>query len=390
MNLQNFRQLKIGVETPIYVMLMGMLAIQIATPWRVSAIMSLGTWMIIISIMISFFLALITRKIDNLSLAMLAALAVFLCVSVILSFSLKYQNLVAALSFLEIPLVMTTYSRCRDKNVRRAIYVSFIFLSIYYQIISFTSVANIYYTEYGSKQMKFLTLGYDNPNETAMHLLVCFFVLMIFLGELKNIFAKIFLIADIVMILRLVFLTMSRTSYLVVIFFVIVYIFFKKIPLPRFTELIFFCLPLVFVIITYLFRVAGIDISFLGETFDTGRVDIYTSVFENFDILIFLFGKYDFLFSNLHNGFVSIFATIGIIGVIAFYVFLYIKIRSIRNYIDDRFTQKMAFVGLLCMVAYTSTEAAFLTAGGTFAVAFLSVYFIGAFSKEETVDSKTF
>lgn len=385
MKLRSFRQLRIGIETPIYIMLMGMLAIQIATPWRLSAIMSLGTWMIIISVVIAFCLSLVMKKIDVSSLAMLIVLAACICVSVILSFTLKYRQLVVALSFLEIPLVMTTYSKCYDKNVYKFIYISFVLLSIYYQVISFTSVANIYYTDYGSQQIDFLTLGYENPNETAMHLFICILVLLIFLLEVKNILIRIFLIVDVLMLMRLIVLTGARTGILILVCFLIFYVFFRKRSIPRLIESLFLSTPIVFIVVAYLFKIFNISFSFLGKTFDTGRINIYMDVFENFNFLTFFFGNNESLFKNLHNSVISIFATIGIIGVIAFFVLLYAKIRLIRNCIDGVATKKMAFVGVLCIVAYTSTEAAFLTTGGTFAIAFLSVYFISVFSEQEEI-----
>ena len=166
------KQIRIGFETPIYLMLIGMMAIQIAKPLRINFIVSMGTWMIIISTVVAFVLAVMLRKIRDQYLFNIIVLGVCVCASIAASFVWRYQEIVSALSFLEIPILMASYEKSKEKNVKKTIYACYIILSVYYSLISLTPLANIYYTEYGTTQMNFMTLGYSNPNETAMHLIV--------------------------------------------------------------------------------------------------------------------------------------------------------------------------------------------------------------------------
>lgn len=369
-------KLKIGFETPIYMMLCGMVAIQMATPLHLYSICSLGTWLIILSTMLSFALAIMTRRIDERYLFCIIVLALTVFSALFISFAFEYKSLVSALSFLEIPILMTTYSNNQIKSVSKAIYFIFLTLSFYYLFISSTSLSHILYTEYGEQQVEWLTLGYNNPNETAMHLIVCFFVLFILFVDVKYIIAKALVAIDIVLIVRLIVLTTSRTAILMVAVFLFVTVIFRKRQVSDFVNLIFFSMPVLFLILIFTLITAGLDFSFLGEAVDTGRGRIYSNVLQKTNLLNFFFGDYSYGFKNLHNSIWSIYATIGIGGTITFIIFMYSRIRQIKKSMGNGITSKIALLGVLCIVAYTATEAAFFTAGGTYAVAFFSLYLL--------------
>lgn len=376
--IMNSKQLKISVDTPIYMLLVGMLAIQIATPLRINLIASFGTWIIVIATIAAFMMALFTQKIKGWYLLNIVVLVVCVLASMVCTFVWEYQGIVAAVSFLEIPLLVTAYSECKKKKIQKAIYTSYIILSIYYQYISVTPYAHIYYTKYGEVKMDFMTLGYANPNETAMYLTVCFFILVTLFLKLKNKITKFFVMLDILLISRLIFLTLSRTAILLMVLFIGICVVFRKKHLPSYIRRICFIAPILFLILTFLQRTLGTELLVLGETIETGRIDLYKSVFEKMNVLTVMFGQYDFYFVNLHNALWCIFATIGIVGTIVFYLLLYKRICEIhfRSCKANRIEVKSALSGLLCIVAYTSTEAAFLSTGGTFAVAFISLYLL--------------
>ena len=190
MKLYYSSRVRLSIETPIHLMLVGMMSIQIAYPIRINALVSLGTWMIVAAALMAFALAVVKQRINDRYLFNIIILSICVLLSLIFSFSWSYQDVVVAFSFIEIPLFLAAYPKVRERSVVRKIFACYIVLSIYYLVLSFSTLSNIYYTQYGSKTMGFLTLGYNNPNETAMHLFACFIILVAMLSNLKNRFAR--------------------------------------------------------------------------------------------------------------------------------------------------------------------------------------------------------
>lgn len=127
-------------------------------------------------------------------------------------------------------------------------------------------------------------------------------------------------------------------------------------------------------------------VEFIGESLFNGREEIYARYFDNLDVFNFLFGDYvKFHFDNMHNGYVSIAATVGIVALGSYIVFL--KANLYRNLwkLEDTFTDKVAFTGFLCTLMYTSTEAAMIVGGSNYAFLLACVYmlFSKAFHGEE-------
>lgn len=370
------RYVRINAETPIYIMLIGMMVIQLFIPLRISFMVSLGIWAIFASSIFSFVVAGIPRKKNNQYLFIVLVMILNIFFSMLCAFALSYRGLVVALSFLEIPLFMAAYPNINNSSIRKAVYRCFVILSVYYIILSFTSLSNIYYMKYGVRQMEFLTLGYNNPNETAMYLFACLIVLVSLWFELKTFATKVFLAVDIALILRLLWLTLSRTGVLLGVLFLVLTLCFRKNRIPNFVRNISVMIPLVFLFLTLTLNEWLLNWNVLGEQVETGRGAVYGRVIENLDLLAILVGRYNFYFENLHNAFWTIFATIGIFGTALYWGFMNSKFRVIQNQIKVNDVGKVALIGLLCIFVYTSTEAAFLTSGGTFAAMFISIYLL--------------
>lgn len=385
MRLGSSKRLRLSTEMPIYIMLIGMLLIQIGNPQQIDIIVSLGTWLILFSAVISFMSALLNSRIEKGALLRYVLLSVVVLCSVIISFSWQYRNIVVALSFLELPLFFLAYKKDSSKYVARAIYATFLILSVVYSIISLTPLANIYYTEYGSRQKEFLTLGYNNPNETAMYLFVCLIVLIVLFSKLKHRLGRLIVAVDIGLILRLLVLTQSRTAILMSCLFILLAMVYKKGYTSKQFRIFCLFLPVLFIFLIFLNQYFDLDIYILSETLDTGRSDIYSTVLNEMSLSDFLFGVFEFQFQNLHNAYWSIFATIGFIGVILFISILDIKLRQLQERARVENDMRIALIGLLCIILYTSTEAAYLTAGGTWAASVMSVFLLCVFNEQRDV-----
>ena len=375
MNLKKIGDIKIEAETLIYVILFGMMAIQIALPLRIYSLVSLGTWSIVISSIVAFLMRMRISVEKNMLMVM--ALTWVVVMSMLCSSTLSYKGLVAAISFLEIPLFICSYPDARyGEQIRKAVYACFVLLSVFYIALSFTHFSNIYYTDYGERYMSFLTLGYNNPNETAMYLFVCMIVNSCLFMESHKLITKLFSAFLIVSIVVLIWRTLSRTSLVVCILYIFLLLCCRKKKIPSFIHTISFIIPSAFFVITIAFNESMMHYTLLGDSIETGRMDIYMNFLSELNGWKILIGWYPACFKNLHNGFLSIFATIGIFGTGIYIFFLNTKFRYILSCIDAMSVEKYSLLGLYCILIYMSSESAFLTSGGAFAVMIISIYLL--------------
>lgn len=385
MRLDGIRNIRIGKEAPIYPLLFGMLAIQFAAPLNWEALQSVGTLLIFGA---SILALVFSKKRWNGYLLLLAALAASVILSMAFSFTFSYRSIVVALCFLEIPLFMQAYTETERESVRKAIYYCFICLSLYYLLLSFTSVSHAYATKYGTVWMEYLTLGYDNPNETAIHLFSCLIVLLSGSFAFERRWSRVLITADAVMVSVLLTLTLSRTGIIMGAFLWISVWWFRKRRIPTAVRVVSFVVPVAFLLATLALENASIDWIVLGESIRTGRYDVYEKVLQGMSGIRFFVGDYTFEFQNLHNGFWALFATLGVVGVIPFLWFFYAKLRETHRRVGETPTRKAALLGLLCILIYTSTEAAFLVTGSVYAAEVVSVYLLALPSTKPAAPSE--
>jgi len=372
----NTLKIKIRYDSPLYLMLLGMVMIQIAVPLRNEPIQSLGTWLIIASCVGAFMLTLHLKKWNLKNFVAIIALIIIICSSIVYSLNLSYRSIVVASCFLEIPIFMGAYSSVINVSIRKMIYICFSLLSAYYIYISITSLGHIFYSKYGAYQTSYLTLGYANPNETAMYLFAALIVVLSLLFDVKSIILKCAIVIELMILVWLLWQTMSRTGILMGCFFLISVLWCRKRTIPKSARIISLLIPIIFLLAMLIFKVWMSNWMILGETINTGRDEIYEQVLDNLNIITFFIGDYAFQFQNLHNGFWSIFGTIGLLGALVYFWFINNKLRDIEKKVAASGSSKVAFIGLLCIFIYTSTEAAFITSGSAFAALFVSIYLL--------------
>ncbi len=383
MQIATTSKLKISNEFPLYLMLFGMMAILIATPLRVNAIMSMGTWIIVGASLFAFAVSLVQKKLDTWYLLVILLLLGTIVLSIAYSFEISYSNLVVAGCFLEIPFFLGAYPSINRVHLRNTIYGCFVILSVYYLLLSFTSLAYLYRTKYGVVQMPYMTLGYNNPNETAMLLFVCLIVLVSLSARTTKKPVFLLLLVDCVSVIFLLWRTLSRTGLVLSVAFLVLVLAYRKKESPSWLRIVSFIIPIGFLFVTLFFDEVLSTIQMFGDTVDTGRNTIYSAVLENMNAVHFLIGDFTIRFENLHNGFWCIFATIGLIGVMMYAFFLFKKMKETQMLCNQESTDKVAFIGLCCILIYTATEAAYLSAGSVFAALVVSVYALAVTREEE-------
>ncbi len=350
-------------------------------------IVSLGTYAIGLSAMAMYVKHLLTY-LNRMSLQGLF-LILLIVVSVLAIFyshrSLK-SDIVSLLCFLEIPIFMLCSSELKSKRPAEVfIWVQYI-LSFYYLYLSRTDKAYLFRGYYGVIELEELTLSYNNPNETSMYLICCLLTLLAAISFYKQIWLKIIFIFNAAAVFNLIFLTQCRAGIIAASLAVIGLLLHKFIKVKMwFTRLAMF-VPAVMVVLIYFFNDMLIEIKILGESFESGRKSVFDSLFNNLNSFEFFSGDFaNYAFENLHNVYISIFATIGIFGTL-FYILFFDKMFKTfaRKKVQPESYQKMAYICLLILIIYSSVESALFCSGSAFAMCFISLYTLFALKKEKT------
>lgn len=359
----------------IYLLIFSLFLILVCEPFGLSSILSLGVWIAFISTILVLIVSIVEGRIYKSPITVFTVLVLIISVfSIIISNQLSYKSIVSLLSFLEIPLFILSLNTISSVKIEKIIYKSFIVISIFLIILSFLPVAHIFENIYGVSYLDFLTLGYGNPNKTGMILFGCFAVLISYINYETKTIRKIFVLADAVYISLMIFWTQSRASIVITVL-LIIFSFISNKKIIRIICNICYIAPIVFAPIFIFFPKQLMQSYFLGETLDTGRLSIYLNVFNNMNIKNFLIGNYAYQFGNLHNLYISVFATIGILGVILF-ALLYFNILKKISCSYHSASNKIALLAFSLFLLHSSVEAAMFLSGSSYAAIIILLYIL--------------
>lgn len=194
----------------------------------------------------------------------------------------------------------------------------------------------------------YLTLGYNNPNQTGVFLLLNALVLVIS-GQLwSKIYAKVANNIFLIIICYMIFQTGSRSCLAAVIVCFALSIFERR-NLPKWFVIAIVISPLLFVsIYSYMYNQRiFLDVIILGKSIYSGRVAAYSLYLENFYQSPLLGDFYRFQLENLHNGYLAILASFGIIAFVAFVANTYRNIFTVMHGIDN----KIAFCAFIAIMS---------------------------------------
>lgn len=350
---------------------------------HIELVVRIGTYGIFLCSVGLFCLGSIRGYIKDLDILKIFLLLFFSFFSVFVSAKYEYESFVKILMFMELPLLVVSLPPKIDKTVVQFYQKGFFLISLYYLGISFTGYAYSYQTQYGTTQLSALTLGNSNPNETAMFLFTVIFVLAFAFFISKNIFSKCFLAFSIVWTAYLIFLTQCRVMILLSIVLLGVSFFLRKrkpnFILTKFVQVF----PAVFVGVLIFFSNFFSSITFMGDSFDTGRSTIYLRAFNDMSFVKFMVGDFAFKFQNLHNAPLAVFATIGVVGVVIFYSILFSKLSCMLKSANNCQKGYLSFWVIMMFVLHSSVEAALFTAGSASAICTFTVFL---FAQYEVLD----
>ena len=365
-------KLYLGRNTHVYVTLVGMMLIFFAQPYKLSQFASLGTTVITMATLLSLFEIFFLRGIRRQEKGVLNEdlLLLFLIFAVVFVYifagQYSYSKMIPMVCFLEAPILMNSVSHSTRK-IRNIVFWVFYLLSVYCIILSRTSVAYQYFGEYGITTIEELTLGLPNPNQTAMYLMIVFFVLCIAAVEQKRIITKGLFAANAIGIAYLIYCTKSRSALVITLLFGLYILPIFRAKFSGILRRIALVFPALFAVILIVYRDSLASFMFMGDAFDTGRVNIFIRALESLDVSTFLLGNYrEYASHNLHNIFVSVLVEYGVVVAILFGRFIWLAGNS-KNVEDRNASSVLAVVGFALVMVFSSTEAAFYIGGSLYA-----------------------
>ena len=281
-----------------------------------------------------------------------------------------YDYLVRMLCYIALPVyfIMIDYLK-PDKIMIQVTFIVNILISGLFTYLSFSSYRYAGYESYIGTGGAWLTMGYHNPNQTAMYLLVNLIILLCALHYYKQKSIRFLLLIDSFYIGYLLFETSSRTCIIAGIFILLFTLPRRHYTISKFTATAVLFLPLIFILLyPTLFQNGWLHLlEFRGKSdFDSRNYIFRTAVATVSNQ--FLFGNYGmYQLRNLHNGILSVYSSLGLTGVLFFYLY-YIK--AYFHILSYGIKSKVAYIsmgGLLAVFLHACTESAFLTGGSIYA-----------------------
>lgn len=294
----------------------------------------------------------------------------------------KIINIISFISFywmLSLPKETNVHHRINFKQI----YYSAIALSIVFVLYAF-AFPSISYTPSGNYGMLLFTMGMGNPNSTAAYVLFASMILLLAISLTRSKLKKTILSVAVAALAYIMFLLRSRTVLACFILAVLCVVFLPLLKCRRIFRYTVLVAPIIMIIIQFAFNDKIGDFELLGKDLDTGRYVMYRDLLEQIsnEPLQYIFGnlcKYNF--QNFHNGILTIFASLGVIGVIWTIRMWNICLGDIEKTIKSKY-QKLAYFFVLLFLLDSVAES--MTMVGTIPQG-LFVYFMVKIARGEVV-----
>lgn len=295
----------------------------------------------------------------------------------------SYELMIRLICFV---MMLSTFELGRiihiDKYTYKYISISYALQAILLIIVSFSPMAYSY--DYEGNNGYFLALGFSNPNTAGVVLFSIILTLMAFLFNktfslFKN--TSVVLLILTIILLRLLYLTYSRTSYIVCVFTIVLFIIFKLrkniSPFSKITIILISLTPIIYYYI-YMYVYSNdffTDIELLGKPLLSGRDVVFDAT--NAIWTDHWFGNVDeLMFSNSHNSSVTILANIGWIGFVMV-TFYYINRLLFYNGMGR---SNICVLAMLALFFHGCNEAVMFTGGSIFYIYVLNICLLSSYT----------
>lgn len=292
----------------------------------------------------------------------LAVFAILIFISCLMSWE-YYQadelrkNIIAAMSFLLFYWsISIDHTRC--SVTLNDLFVVSLLLSLTFLVYTFGNFSFTYTTseEYG---IHVFTMGLGNPNAVAGYVMFTIMVFLIRTFAEKN-WLKIIPLLILILGMGYILIRLSsRTVLLCAIMAVFFALFRKKRWISRVSTVLAMIVPFAVIPFWATSSTENITQMVLGKVIATGRETIYAELLQDLsrNPQNLLFGQFfRYPFSNMHNGPLTIVATIGIIGLICYIVFWILELKTLRKQSDTPL-RNGAYCFVLLYIIQSSMEA---------------------------------
>ena len=244
-------------------------------------------------------------------------------------------------------------------------------IALIFSVLSFTSLA------YTHKIEDSLNLGFSNPNETAIYLLMNFSLLLLYTFYVKKSLNKILVYILCAYLFLLIYRTSCRTGVVAAIAVAAYTLIAPKWKIPKILIFAAMLLPF-FVLFVYTELYIGghfHDLTILGKPFYSGREEYFAEMLEALKgyWLVGDVGKNPF--NNMHNGPLAILSACGVIGYL-----LYLRFagKTIRHYYRGAVShsQTVALVVIFSVFFHSSSEAALVVGGSSYSIVLATFYWL--------------
>ena len=359
-----------------YITIISNLVIFIAQPFGITILISLASRCFLFSNLIAFLFVVF----DNIHCYLPYKTKQIITIAFMIGFSMisylvsseggLYDYIIRIWCYLALPFYFLYLDYLEpEKKMIHFIFVINILTSVVYTALSFTGLSYAGYEKYIGTQGAWLTLGYGNPNQTAMYLIINLIVLLCAFHYYNKMYCKMMLLLLMGYMGYLLIKTSSRTCIIIAGIILLIDLFKKKYRISKYFVVVILLIPVIFLAAyPYLYEHNLLNIfSFRGKSDYSSRDYIFQSSLQEVQ-KHFVFGKFgEFQLQNLHNGILSIYASLGLVGLTLFYQY---NIRAYLNILSSKIKSKAAFIsyiGLLFVFLHACTEGAFLVGGTVFA-----------------------
>ena len=277
----------------------------------------------------------------------------------------------------QLPVLILVAKRANVGKIRDVIYTVNACYPILFMYYYNSPFAHRFMGSYGERAIEEITLGFNNPNETAIYLMICVFMLLAAVFHYKSIFKRLLFGVELLFMLYLVYATACRAVILLVAAVLLTTLFFRRFAVTKGVIRAMFLVAVAVFLISFMFPNMG-NIVIMGEVADTGRGAIINEYLEDLTVISFILGDFqEYPLNNMHNAFLSLLAAFGVLSACAYWGFYYRGFLSICGRKTESLEGRTLQLGCLAMVVHGAVEGALLTAGVIYAAsAFLLLFML--------------
>lgn len=386
------------IHVCFYITVLSNLMIYITLPLNIILLATLASRCYILCNLITFLAAVIlcTKKYmpyRTNQILIIIFMLLFSTISFVLSNGVTFfQYLTKILSYLAVPFYFLSIDYIiPKKKITDFVYLVNFLISIVFTFLSFSSYSYKGYAHYLGTKNAWLTLGFSNPNQTAMYLMLNFIVLFCTYFYYKKKLLRVTAFLFLIYIGKLLYNTSSRTCIITVIIIIAIILLKRKNQVSDLGIIAFLLIPTVFMILYPVLYKNGLFLQreILGKT-DYGTRSIFYEQALNALKSNWLFGNYGkFRLANLHNGTLSVLSSLGIAGFISFYACYFRAHFQIKTYGPKSKSSFIAWIGLLAVFLHTCAESALITGGAMYAGSISVLIYLAKSDDKEVVVSES-